>query len=536
MYDPAPPRAWRMTQVSAEQFYLFTHAVYREVAYQLQLPSERAQLHGNAMDILEQAFANDLPQAALELAGHARLAEGSRDATELARRETGFLQLALTRGNDREHQVSALRCADRLLELGMLQGDSLAQVLKVRVHLLRDMGRREDTRGALHAALQHAQTHNQTDGIVAWSVDLATFEGMSGNPAAANEWCERAERLAKQSGSPAHAALAMQARASLIDHLGDQPRAEAMLREVIKLLEQSGNIDSANQNLGNLANLLGATGRRTEAMQIYRQLLIYFEAHDSARGQATVLSNLGKQLLILGDYAQAEALTLRAIEIHRRTGVRRSEAFALANISEVWRQLGRLDDSENAVLRALELAREVGQPVYSAAYMATHAGLLLLTGREAEAQDRLEESRAEFEAGGGARYIPEYCDIWRLRVAASQSCTGEAPTRRTSSLRAEPPAPRWVKAARMILTGMESALKLHSTGELATSVAAGRGVVQELEAAIAQRRPAVLLRGHQPSELTAPLRKVLLARLKQRHPSEYALLEKQNPALIAALS
>lgn len=75
--------------MNAESAYLFRHALLRDAAYQLQLPSDRARLHGLAFAILEDLAGGIRPVAlgpppsqlephptdpfAEELAAHARI-------------------------------------------------------------------------------------------------------------------------------------------------------------------------------------------------------------------------------------------------------------------------------------------------------------------------------------------------------------------------------------------------------------------------------------------------------------------------------
>lgn len=518
---------------SAELAYLFTHAVYREVAYHLQLPSERARLHGLALDILEAAHGANLPAVALALAQHARLAS-ENPTREDKLREARFLRMVMEAARQRAAQETGLRCADRLLELDVLDSLDQFSVMQQRANMLADLGRAEATRAAQAQTIEFATRRCTPRERASALLAASRFEAMQGGLEACRAMLAQADAIVGPDGDAGLRGSVLESKATLADHEGDQAAAESMFRQAIELQRQAGNRPLMRQVQGNLANTLAARGRREEALAILLDLIPHFEADGDLRTVGIALSNVAKQLLVLGRHAQSEQQFLRAIELHRMTGVRRSEAFALANLSEVWRHLGKLDQSEQAIVKALAIAREVGQPVYSAAYLATHAGLLLLTGRETEAQQRLEESRAEFEAGGGGRYVPEYCDIWRLRVAASQACNGGAPKRGTSRLRAEPPDPRWVKAAGLILESMKSVAG-SGTADLNTAIAAAEKVVDELRHAAAEKRPALLLRGHLPAELAPALRHALLERMTARHPEQLAMLRKQNPALVAAL-
>lgn len=518
---------------SAELAYLFTHAVYREVAYHLQLPSERARLHGLALDILEAAHGANLPAVALALAQHARLA--SENPTREDRlREARFLRMVMEAARQRAAQETGLRCADRLLELDVLDSLDQFSVMQQRANMLADLGRAEATRAAQAQTIEFATRRCTPRERASALLAASRFEAMQGGLEACRAMLAQADAIVGPDGDAGLRGSVLESKATLADHEGDQAAAESMFRQAIELQRQAGNRPLMRQVQGNLANTLAARGRREEALAILHDLIPHFEADGDLRTVGIALSNVAKQLLVLGRHAESEAQFLRAMELHRQTGVRRSEAFALANLSEVWRNLGKLDDSEQAIVRALEIAREVGQPVYSAAYLATHAGLLLLTGRETEAQQRLEESRAEFEAGSGARYVPEYCDIWRLRVAASLACSGGAPRGGTSKLRAEPPDRRWVKAAELILEAMRRASGA-GTPDLRLAIERGAAVLAELHDAARRGRPARLFRGHLPSELPRPLRLALLERMQQRNAGELGALRRVFPELLARL-
>ncbi|MBK9974112.1 MAG: tetratricopeptide repeat protein [Planctomycetes bacterium] len=526
-----------MNQVSAEHAYLFTHAVYREVAYQLHLPSERQRLHGLALDVIETQFPNDLARLALDLSAHARQARGESDDPAQKQREAKYLELVVRNSRRGGVQQAGIECGRRLIALGVLAPAELMAAHQSLRELFSDLGRRAEALAAGSAAYQFSVETGHFAKQVEIACDLAHMELLAGAVDSSNVWCARAEAAIHPTSTPIERATLHNLKATLLEQQGRQPEAEAEYRKAIALLEQTYDRSVARNFRGNLANHLGATGRRREALQLLGELTDDFRAENDQRGLGVLLSNQARQLLALGDYAKAETACQQAIEIMRGLGVRRSEAFGLASLSEIWRQLGRLDQSEQAALAALEIAREVGQPIYSAAYLATHAGLLLLTGRETEAQQRLQQSRIEFETGGGGQYVPEYCDVWRLRVAASLACSMDAPGKGTSRLAACAPAPRWVAAARLILAGMETALQQKkATGDLAVATKSAREVLAELEAAIKEKRPALLFRGHRPQELTPALRAALLQRLEVRQPGALQALGKSNPALLQAMT
>ena len=141
--------------MDAEDAYLFRHAVVRDAAYDLQVPSERSLLHGLALDVLEGVPGLNTPANGLELARHARLAqEGGRVEryAEAERRHLraggdfarfnydyraaleGFERLHLLLADDPpERAIVADMLADVLQRLGR-HADSLACFEEVREH------------------------------------------------------------------------------------------------------------------------------------------------------------------------------------------------------------------------------------------------------------------------------------------------------------------------------------------------------------------------------------------------------------------
>ena len=110
----------------AEQDYLFRHALLRDAAYQLQLPGDRARLHGLAFAVLEDFCGGPPPDPppldaadppafrphatdpfALELADHARATRGRGETLYLQR----ALEVALAQFQHAAAQEAALRLA-----------------------------------------------------------------------------------------------------------------------------------------------------------------------------------------------------------------------------------------------------------------------------------------------------------------------------------------------------------------------------------------------------------------------------------------
>lgn len=132
--------------VSAESAYLFRHAVVRDAAYELQLPSERAVLHGLALDILEALPGLNLTAVGLELARHARAAqETNRDAGRFVQAERRHLRAGGDFARFNYDYPGALEAFERLHELLADSPPERAVVADMLADVLQRLGRYSDS-------------------------------------------------------------------------------------------------------------------------------------------------------------------------------------------------------------------------------------------------------------------------------------------------------------------------------------------------------------------------------------------------------
>ncbi|MBZ0135496.1 MAG: hypothetical protein K8I27_03855 [Planctomycetes bacterium] len=70
--------------ISAETAYLFRHALLRDAAYEMQLPSDRAKLHELAFYLIEEAFGGRAPEPPpLDAANPGKFTQHETDAVAL---------------------------------------------------------------------------------------------------------------------------------------------------------------------------------------------------------------------------------------------------------------------------------------------------------------------------------------------------------------------------------------------------------------------------------------------------------------------
>lgn len=329
-YHPRAPR-WQHYNAGmfAETAYLFRHALLRDAAYDLHVPSEKKRLHGAALEILEQVLAAPPRQRARTADGEPAYTPHAVDAfaAELAQhaRAAGFhdaLYCYLLRAA--HHADAGFRPAEVVRHC-----EELAQCAEpvLRPAILR--------RAADAALLAEQPEHG---------LQLATR--------GANE----AEALADV---VAHARL-ISTQASLHRNRMRVKEAEECYLRALAMHARSGDETGEGLVRGNYASLLFETGRRNEALQQAEQALAIDRRVGNRRSEGVVLVTLSGIQLETRQPQQAEENARAAVEIMRQTGNRRWEGMAQANLANCYLETNRLDEAEQAYEAALAIHRETG--------------------------------------------------------------------------------------------------------------------------------------------------------------------------------
>ena len=522
---------------SAEEIYLFRHAAYRDVAYRLQLPTDRAELHAHALEIMEDVFAFDIEKFSQELADHARLAReyGASNATSLANREARYLSQAIARAQDRAQWAIVLMLTDHALQCPALDAPQRMDSGLRRARALRETGRVGEAEKLFLEVAMSAADHGDTDVQLQAAVDGAAIRIARGELEAGISVLERAEQLAKQEageGRPEHLASIYLQRSLAATNLAE---VQQWLDEASQTIGARTESSMYGAIQGNIANHLGARGEHDEAIKLLRRLAEVFAAKGETRNLSIAWANVGRQELLRGGLDGAEEPLAKAIQYAIEVGNARTEAFARANMATLSMRRGAFERARVNINRAIEIARDHELHSYLASYLCIAAELKLLIGHAAEAQADVENARAEFNDAGGAAFIVEYCGLVRVRIAVAQSVAISVPGRATSRLTAAPPSATWLHIVRQLVEELrqESAQRTTVGPMLQQGLVAGAALLAELETAVAEKRPALVFRGHLPTEMGPELRDGLVGRLAE---GERASLKTLHPALWEALN
>ncbi|MBE7493259.1 MAG: tetratricopeptide repeat protein, partial [Planctomycetes bacterium] len=241
---------------SAETAYLFRHALLREAAYDLQLPTDRARLHGLTFFLIEQAFGGRAPEpppldavdpppcpehgtdlVAAELAYHARQALGVRD---LGPQDEASTLATL-------YQLYLHRAAEYL-----------ERVFRPQASVQAWQGLAELMAGAAQGECKRR---------------AGTVLFQAGEPLEAQSAFTQALKTAREVGNRRSEGLALGNLALVYHETGRVEQAERMHEQALAIAREVGDRRFEGVTLGNLANVYLETGRAEQAERMYEQAL-----------------------------------------------------------------------------------------------------------------------------------------------------------------------------------------------------------------------------------------------------------------------
>lgn len=453
---------------SAETAYLFRHAVMRDTAYELQLPTVRAYLHTLVLRIMEdlhggappavrlrvgeelEAEPHPLDAFATEMAEHALRGQSlTGNLADLLRSQEHYLlraawraekdfrtddaltlwlmlgELAKTSGNatrSAEYRCQASGAASHSGNAALAESLSREAIGDIDGHanpklagaLLARLARaeRELGRGALSFdTLQRAAKHFEITGdarqILNVRLSMALNLRASGHIAEAEAMNDEVARGGREIGAWRMVGNAIGNQVGVYMQTRRPALAMQAALDALAIHRQVGNRRSEGITLGNIASLKRAEGNVDEADQMFHDAIaINREVGDRASEGRTV-SNLGNLYVARGDHDAAERCFSRAIGLLREIGAPSEEGVALGNYATLLMAMGRSSESGDAFRSALKIHRKVNNRRYEGAHAMDYSSCLLAQGHEQEARQAWQQGAAIVREIGDAGLLAE---------------------------------------------------------------------------------------------------------------------------------
>jgi tetratricopeptide (TPR) repeat protein len=387
-----------LDKLTAEHAYLFRHALLRDAAYEMQLPSERAHLHAFAFRLIEQAFGGPAPDAApLDEVPQLKLAPHSTDpvARELALHARAALDHEAS-GVGREHLGRYARRAAEYAQRKFLNDEAHDLWLTV---------------ADLHTGNSRAEALRRA----------GTIAHNNGNPARAIAAWSGAKEEFRATGNRTMEGVLLHYMALLYCSTGDFVRALHHSEQAVAAARAAGNPGYEGMALGGLAAIYQETGRLAPAEETYLQAIAIFTRTGEQREQGVALGNLALVYHITGRRQLAEETFARALAIHRQIGERLSEGIILATLASSCYLDTEPARAEQTLNEALAILREARATKWEGITLGYRANLFMSTGRLAYAADDFRRAIAAHQESQSRRYEGVHkCDYARCLLAQSR--------------------------------------------------------------------------------------------------------------------
>lgn len=376
---------------SAEQAYLFRHAVVRDAAYSLQLPGERAQLHALALHVLEHLTpADQLDHTAALMAEHARLArEGGAEPERMLAAETRHLATAVDFAASRDDLPALLALAMLQVELPGAAPRERIEALVLAGQAALGLGRRELAEQLAQRMLETATGMGDAVQVGRAYRALSTVQQIKGQGEASARHIRQSIEILQRAGDRRELANSLIGAGFFAMIYGRNAEAREHIQQALQLSDEFP--FEKSKALRAMGDTLMRTGEYEAALDCFRKSIAVLPAHlprhhtvAARKGAAFALSRMGR---LDGAAHELSQLLQQALKAGRYT-----DAFNCTTLlGEIEVEKGELERAEAHMRSALQLASEGGRHE-SAVALGNLGGLLVQRGKLTEAESLLQES------------------------------------------------------------------------------------------------------------------------------------------------
>ncbi len=387
----------RIWAALSELRYIFSHALLREAAYEMQLKAQIRTLHRIAGDTIVKLFPDDKSKLA-DIAWHYEKGEEWEKAAE-------YLQKAANYAKERFDNQAALKLYDHLLSLrkyhpevvspqtacnAMIDKGEVLQLIgnwaeseRLYIQTLESSENLHDTTIIIKSlsalgSIYHLQNNNdraleffnRTLSITSELGDRKEIANSLGKIAAifenrgdydgAFEYYQRALLICEKLGDKKGISTIIGNMGIVIDNRGDWDGAIKNYQRALSICEEFGNRQGVSTALINLGGLFGRRGDFDRAMECFQKSLSISEELGDKQGILIVIGNMGVVFNMRGDIARALECHQRSISIAEEMGARSDLAYALFRTGGVFYTLGDYEKALGLFRRALTISEELG--------------------------------------------------------------------------------------------------------------------------------------------------------------------------------
>jgi adenylate cyclase len=416
----------RLEQVGQRlSLYRFQHNLFQKYLYNELDQAERAYLHEDVGNALEELYSDQVDEIVVQLARHfdeaglvekaahylrqagqqAVLRFANEDALDYFSRALTFIPENNPQGRndcllerekiydllgDRESQLRDLE------ELTALAENLPGELLKVPVLLRKGdyLVAIDNYSAAKDIAQQIIQIGESSQdpfslasGYHLWGVALSKTDD---NQEALRQ-LDQALKIWRELGNRRKEGLTLNSLGSIADNLGDYSQAKSYYGQALAIARECEDRLSEAKVLNNLGLIASHEGDFSLTNEYYEQSLVILKQIGFRKGEGVLLQNVGINYAQRGDITNARLYFEQALTISQQVGDRYSEARLLHNLGCAAGEQSDFRAARSYFDRALAMAREMGIPHSVAQALGNLGALLKDIGEFDQARSRFEE-------------------------------------------------------------------------------------------------------------------------------------------------
>ncbi|WP_426567020.1 ATP-binding protein [Angustibacter sp. McL0619] len=366
--------------------FLFKHALFRDVAYDSVLRSQRAAYHGLVARWLVDVCERN--QRADEFA--ALVAEHYDQAGDPA-----CTQWYL-RAGAQASSVHALAEATRLLSRGLQtvrEGQSAPRfdLLALRQQVHDRQGAREQQLADL-TAMGESIPSDDIGREVRWLLARSAWAFARSDYGQAVSWARTATERAAAAGLAADEADALLWWGKALAWEGDNAGSYTVLARALAASRDLGARRLEGETLRYLSLLANNEGDYAAAERLAEDALAVQRQDGDADAQSVTLAHFATTYFLQGRYAEARACLEETLPIFRASGHRYREAIALGNLASISFEQGELAAARDWCQQSVALSLQIEDQESSATNLNLLGQIAMALGRWAEAVDQLNQA------------------------------------------------------------------------------------------------------------------------------------------------
>ncbi|HSH02369.1 MAG TPA: tetratricopeptide repeat protein [Anaerolineae bacterium] len=429
--------------------YRFTHELLRDAAYEMQLKTERQDIHLRAAQAIELIYEAHLAPHYAQLAYHYEKAEKlvkacvywekaghiaqdayqNKDAlayyerfldlierltteSEMARQTFEWKKIEVwQRQGVLLRHIGQAHLAEVKYELALAlarryeDNEQIASIQLDMGYLLHHFGRKEEALFHYQQALSFYEGKRDTMGQAKVQSRLGVLYAEQGDYGQAVDYFEASWALAYKLEDHTLVAKNLNNLALVYQRQGQYDEALSYLKQGLQIKRILGDEESLARTLSNIAIIYGEKGAYQQALEYLEEALEIDRKLGRRSGIAKRLHNMGVLYTTQGDYPQALAAYQEALSINRALGYERSLGRNLAWIGNLYNVQGQYELALTQLVQAEEILREVNDTYGLAHCLVAMAQVYFYQRDFRQAQRLLAEGMTMAESTGVAEVV-----------------------------------------------------------------------------------------------------------------------------------